>query len=187
MTSRLVTAALVLLAGSLPAGADEFTDTLESALSAYRDGDVDGARQDVEYAGKLLVAMKSESLAKFLPEAPPGWTRGEGDPSEGAGFMGMLGGGTSASATYTRGGEEMSLSLVANSPMVSGMAAMVSGIGALGGGKPMRIQRTEFSQNDQSLQGVVNGKVLVNVDGNAAVEDKRALLEAIDFKALGEF
>ena len=187
MIRALTIISLLGAAAAGPVAADEFTDTLESALSAYRGGDVDGAREDLDYASKLLTSMKSESLAKFLPDALPGWTRGEGDAAGAAGFMGMLGGGTTASATYTRAGEELTITMVANSPMINGMAAMITGIGSLGGGKPMRIQRTEFSQNDDGLQGIVDGKVMINVDGNASLEDKKAYLEAMDFKALGDF
>ena len=66
-----------LTALAAAAAADEFTDTLEGALEAYRSGDISAAQQDLEYAGKLLTAMKSESLAKFLPAAPAGWKREE--------------------------------------------------------------------------------------------------------------
>ena len=81
----------------------------------------------------------------------------------------------------------MTITLVANSPMVSGIAAMIGGMAAMGGGKPMRIQRTEFANNDGELQGVVNGKVMISVSGDATVEDKTAYLEAMDFKGLAEF
>jgi hypothetical protein len=184
----LVPAALALALFAGAAAADEFTDTLESALSAYRDGDVAAAQQDLDYAGKLLLAMKSESLATFLPAAPAGWTRGENpDAAEAGGFMGMFGGGTAASATYTGDGQEMTMTLIADSPMISGMAGMLSGLSAMGGGKPIRVQRTEFALNEQDLQGVVGGKVMVSVGGNAAIEDKTALIDAMDLKALAAF
>ena len=177
---------LSLLAAA--AAADEFTDTLEAALEAYRAGDVSAAQQDLEYAGKLLTAMKSDSLGKFLPPAPAGWTREEAaDGGEAAGMMGMFGGGTVASATYRRSEETMELSLIANSPMITGMAGMLSGIAAMGGGKPMRIQRNEFALNEQDLQGVVGGKVMVSVGGDASVEDKTALVESMDLGALADF
>jgi hypothetical protein len=183
---RLLAAAAIGLA-ALPAVADEFTDTLDSALQAYNDGDVDGARKDLEYATKLLAAMKAETLAKFLPEALPGWTKAEGDEAETGGMMAMLGGGTSASATYTKGSEELTITLVANSPMVTGIASMMGGVAAMGNSKPMRIQRTEFVENDEELQGVVDGKVLITVAGGAPVEDKTAYLEKMDFKAIADF
>ena len=175
---------------ALPAAADEFTDTLESALEAYREGDVSGAREDLDYAGQ------APGLAEVggAGEVPAGGAAGL-DARGGVGrrtrrrggFMGMLGGGTSAAATYTKGAEALTITLVADSPMVSGLGAMISGMAGIAGGKPLRIQRTEFTDQDGSLQGVVNKRVMVSVSGEASVEDKTAFLEAMDFKALGEF
>ena len=102
--------------------------------------------------------------------------------------MAMIGGGTTTGATYKKAdGTEMTITLVANSPMVSGIAAMIGGMASMGGGKPMRIERTEFANNDGELQGVVDGKVMITVAGDATVEDKTAYLEAMDFKGLAEF
>lgn len=187
--TRLLPLAAALALASLPAAADEFTDTLEGALKAYNEGDVSGARQDLDYAGKLLDTMKSEALGKFLPAALPGWTReasAEDDAAAG-GFMGMLGGGTTASATYKKDAQDLTITLVADSPMVNGLGAMITGMAGLGGGKPVRIQRVQFAQNDDGLQGVVNDRVMITVDGSASLEDKTAYLEAMDFKALGSF
>jgi len=186
--NSLLPLACALTVFAAPAVADEFTDTVEGALEAYKAGDVSAAQQDLEYAGKLLAAMKSESLAKFLPAAPAGWTREDAaDGADASGVMGMFGGGTAASATYRRGEEEMTLNLIANSPMVTGMAGMLSGIAAVAGGKPMRIQRNEFALNDTDLQGVVEGKVMVSVGGNASVEDKTALVDSMDLGRLADF
>jgi len=182
--------AVVVAAGiaAVPAVADEFTDTLESAIKAYGDGDVAGAQQDVEYAGKLLTAMKAESLSKFLPPALAGWTREDQNADDAGGMMAMIGGGTTAGASYKKpDGTELTITLVANSPMVNGLAAMIGGMATVGGGKPIRIQRTEFANSDGEMQGVVNGKVMISVSGDATVEDKTAYLEAMDFKGLAEF
>lgn len=185
---RLAPTVFALAMAALPASADEFTDTLDSALRAYEEGDISGARADLDYAGKLLQAMKSDTLAKFLPEAPAGWTKEAADNDEAAGFMGMLGGGTTAAATYRKGSEDFTITLVADSPMVSGIGAMITGMaGMAGGGKPIRIQRTEFTSTDDGLQGVVNNKVMVSVTGNADIDAKTAALETMDFKAIGEF
>lgn len=186
--SRSFPAALAVLLAASPATADEFTDTVESALSSYAKGDIDAARQDLDYAAKLLTARKSEALSKFLPAPLAGWTRSESDDAaEASGFMGMLGGGTTTSATYTKDGRQVTITLIADSPMVSGMAAMIGGIASMGGGKPMRIQRTEFSDNDGDLQGVVGGKTMVTVGGDATLDEKKAYVEAMDLEALGGF
>jgi hypothetical protein len=101
--------------------------------------------------------------------------------------MAMFGGGNVASATYTREAESFSITLVANSPMVGGLGAMLTGMSSLAGGKPMRIQRTEFVMNEGELQGVVDGEVLVSVSGDAPLEAKTAHLETMDFEALADF
>lgn len=171
-----------------PAAADEVTDTIESALEAYRDGNVTAAREDIDYAAKLLAAMRAESLAKLLPPALPGWTRADADDEESGGMMAMLGGGTAAAATYAKDdGTEIEINLMASSPMVSGIAAMVRSMGAMGGSKPMRIQRTEFIESDGDLQGVVDGKVMISVAGDATTDEKKAYLETMDFDALAAF
>ena len=187
---RLLTAALVAALAAAPAGADEFTDVIQDALDAYADGDVKVATEELEYAMQLLGGMKAESLARFLPDAQPGWTREDATEAdaEGAGMaMAMFGGGTTAAATYRRGDEEMTITLVADSAMVTGIGAMLTGMAGIGGGKPIRIQRTQFAMNEGELQGVVDGEVLVSVSGNASVEDKTAHLEAMDFGALADF
>ncbi len=186
--SRLFPAVIALIIATSPAArADEFTDVVEGALEAYRAGDITIAQEELDYAMTLLREMKSSSLANYLPEAPAGWTREDSEAQSGGFGMAMLGGGTTAAATYRRGGEEATITLVANSPMVAGMGAMISGMGAISGGRPLRIQRVQFANNDGEMQGVIDNRVLVTVGGSASVEDKTALLEAMDFRALGAF
>ena len=179
-------ALLPFLALAPQASADEFTDVIAGALEAYEEGDITVAREELDYAMKLLTDLKAQSLAGFLPEALPGWTRSD-DDVEGGMAMAMFGGGTTAAATYSDGSQEMTITLMANSPMISGVAAMITGMAAMGGGKPIRIQRTQFGVNDDEMQGVVDGDVLVSVGGDASVEDKTAYLETMDLKALGDF
>ena len=79
----------------------------ERARGLSRRATSSGAREDLDYAGKLLTAMKSEALAKFLPAALPGWTREEAaaeDAAAAGGFMGMLGGGTTRGGHLYQGG-----------------------------------------------------------------------------------
>jgi hypothetical protein len=180
-----IAAAAAALAFAQPALADEFEEVVEAALEAYRAGDPSAAREDLEYALRLLGEQEAQTLAGFLPEPLAGWAR----EVEEAGSvpMAMLGGGTSAAATYRRDGAEFTLTLIANSPMVSGMAAMFSGMASMGGGRSLRIQRQTFSVSDGDVQGVVGGKVLVQAEGRAPVEDIQAHIEAMDLGALAAF
>jgi hypothetical protein len=184
--ARAAAALLVAAAVAVPVAADEFTDVVEEALRAYRAGDVDAAREELDYAVKLLSEAKAASLSGFLPDAP-GWTK-EAAEGAGAGFaMAMLGGGSAAAATYRRGAEEFTLTLVANSPMVGGIAAMVGGMSSLAGAETRRIQRTQFAVGDGQLQGVVDGRVLVTAAGAAPVDAMVSVIELIDFRALAAF
>lgn len=175
------------LGAAAPAAADEFEEVIESALEAYRDGDVTVAREELDYAIKLLSEMKAAGLVEFLPAPLEGWSREIGDASGAAMGFAMLGGGTTAEATYVRGGEEFTISLVANSPMVSGIAAMISGMGTMGAGRTTRIQRQQFTVQDGEIQGVVGGSVLVQASGSAPVEAMQAHIETMDLRALAEF
>ncbi|TPE52920.1 hypothetical protein [Amaricoccus solimangrovi] len=185
--SRLALVPMLLLCAALPVRADEFTDTLESALKAYREGDVKAADEDLSYATKLLGSQKAEALAKFLPPAPAGWTREDQAPEDEGVGMAMLGGGTTVSASYANGGAEAQITLLADSPMVTSLGAMMGGLAQLTGAKPMRIKRVEFSETDGELRGLVNNRVLVSVSGDASAEEKKTLLEAMDFEGLGDY
>lgn len=180
----------VLVLSALVPGAvaaDEVTDVLEGALAAYRAGDVEGARQDLDYAGRLLTEMKAAGLADFLPAAD-GWTRESADPQGPPGMaMAMFGGGASAAATYRRGDAAFTLTLVANAPMVSGIAAMMSGVTSLAGSQSRRIQRTDFAVEGDGLQGVIDGKVLVSASGTATIDDMAAVIGQMDFAALAAY
>lgn len=185
---RCASAALALCLAVTPAAADEFTDVVEGALEAYRDGDRELAREELDFAMKLLGEMKAAGLVEFLPPPLPGWTRQiEDAATAGAAGFAMMGGGSAASASYLRGTEEFSISIMADSPVVSGMAAMLSGMSSLGGGRTVRIQRVQFTVSDGEMQGVVGGRTLVQVSGSAATEDKEAHLEAMDLRGLADF
>jgi hypothetical protein len=179
-------AAMVALALAQPTSADEFEAVLDSALEAYRAGEVSEAREDLQYALTMLGELEAKTLARHLPEPLEGWTRQVTD-AQGGMPMAMLGGGTTAAATYRRGGEDFELTLIANSPMVSGMAAMFSYMASVGSGRSVRIQRQTFAISDDEIQGVVGGSVLVQASGRAPVEVMQAHLEAMDLRALGEF
>ncbi|MFQ5567543.1 MAG: hypothetical protein ACE5EU_14415, partial [Paracoccaceae bacterium] len=113
---RAPLAALAIAALSLPAQADEIEDSLQMALEAYQAGDINAAKEEIDYAAQLIAQMKAAGLSGFLPEALPGWTRAEAD--QGGGAMMGFGGGMMASATYSRGGDMIEIQLMADNQMV---------------------------------------------------------------------
>lgn len=177
--------AVALAAAPALSRADEFTETVEGALEAYRAGDPDAAREDLDYAVKLLTEAKAAGLAAFLPEPAAGWTREEGEDATAA--MAMFGGGVSASAVYRRGEEEFTLTLMANSPMVSSIAAMVGGMASIAGTESRRIERETFAVSDGQVQGVIDDRVLITTEGGAPVEAMFETIGRLDFKGLKDF
>lgn len=101
--------------------------------------------------------------------------------------MAMLGGGTTVSASYVNGGSEAKVTLLADSPMVGTLGAMLGGLASVTGSKPLRIQRVEFSEVDGEMRGLVNNRVMVTVGGSATPEDKRKLIEAMDLGGLADY
>lgn len=176
-------AALAMLMAPTLAQADDVTDTLESALKAYEEGDITYALEELEYAKQLLQAMKTADLAKFLPDAPDGWTR-EVSTEMNAGLA-MLGGGAGAEATYTNGSDEFTITIMANNPMVGALSGMLSNA-ALMGMKLERVGRMKYINQDGELSGIVDGRILIQADG-ADVDVMIPVLETIDARALEDF
>ncbi|KMK65674.1 hypothetical protein [Puniceibacterium sp. IMCC21224] len=165
--------------------ADEVTDALQSALSAYEDGDVQYAIEELDFARNKLLALKTDALGGYLPAAPEGWTR-EDDEDMNAGLA-MMGGGVGAQATYTdaTASSTYTITMMADNPMVAGMSAMVANAAAMG----MTVERIgsqRFAIQDGQIMGLVGNRILVQAEG----ADKAAMLEAlgtIDYTALANF
>lgn len=183
MSFRLTFAA-ALIALAPAACADEVSDTIEAALEAYRNGELQVAIEELAYASQLMQEMKTQSLSAFLPEPPRGWDR-EIDTEMAAG-MAIMGGGVGAEATYSRGSESFTITMMADNPMVQGFAGMLGNIGMLAGIKRVRIGGQRFADQDGELVGLIGNRVLVQARG-ADQSVMVPLLETIDFDALESF
>lgn len=174
--------ALLLILAPAGAFADEVEDSLNAALDAYRDGDVTFALEELDFARARLLAAKADALGAFLPAAPDGWSQ-DLDEDISAG-MAMMGGGSGAAATYypEGGGAGVTITLMADSPMVSGMAVMVTNAAAMGA-TIERVGRQTFAMQDDQMIALVANRVLVQAEGGDK-DAKLALLEQIDFRAL---
>ncbi len=113
---RILAAAAAVLVAAQPLMADEISDTLQSALDAYEEGDAQYALEELDYARQLLLALKTDALVEFLPAAPDGWTR-EVNTEMNTGLA-MMGGGTGAEATYEGDGQRVTITIMADNPMV---------------------------------------------------------------------
>ncbi|MFY0692055.1 MAG: hypothetical protein JXR14_09075 [Paracoccaceae bacterium] len=185
MKTIVFSAVLSLALSALPAAADEVTEAISGAMTAYEEGDIAYATDELKFALQLLNEMKSETLVGFLPEALEGWTR-ELDEDMGAG-MAMMGGGTGAAASYSNGAEEFRITLMADSPMVASMGSMLGNAAMMGaGGKMVRVGREKFFSQDDQLMALIGNRVLVQAEGDDP-DAMIAHLEAMDFRKLGNF
>ncbi len=167
-----------------PAAADDFTDALGTALDAYEAGDIQHARDELGFAMQILNDMSATSFSAFLPEPLPGWTREMGDTASGVAAA-MFGGGTMAQADYVSGADGFSIMLIADSPIIASMGAMIANP-AMMQGRPLRVGRERFVEKDGQIMGLIANRVLVQAEG----DDRAAMiahLETMDFAGLGRF
>lgn len=181
---RLTLAALAIAATVSAARADEITDTLQSAMDAYSSGDVQYALEEIAYAQQLLKELKAGALVELLPAAPDGWTR---TIDEDQNIAAMMGGGTGAAAIYTDGTDTVNVSVIMDSPMIAAMAGIFSNAAIMSTqGKLVRVGREKFLEQDRELTGLIDSRIMIRADG-AATEVMVPILEAFDFRALGQF
>ncbi len=168
---------------AMPGYADEVSDTLKSAITAYEDGDIQYALEELEFAKQKLLEMKTYSLGAFLPQAPDGWSFEKNSEMNTA--LGMMGGGVGAEGTYlSADGQEVKITLMADNPLVASMGAMIANAAAMGM-KVERINRQRFAIQDEQMMSLVANRILVQTEGD--LDTARTVLEKMDFKAMALF
>jgi len=185
MMRAIVIAAV--LAGTVPASADEVEDSLEAALEAYRAGDIAGAKEEVDFAAQLIAQQKAAGLAAFLPDALDGWEKSETDT--GGAAAAMFGGGSMASATYSGESGRVEIQLMADNQIVASMGAMLGNpamMGQMGTVKRKGRQKYVVTREGE-VQALVDNRILVQVSGSADAAAKEAYFDAIDLKGLAAF
>ncbi|WP_425097590.1 hypothetical protein [Tropicibacter sp. S64] len=178
-----IIALIAALGAASPLYADEVTDTLQSAIKAYEDGDIQYALDEIDFARQTLMQMKTDSLGAFLPPAPDGWTV-EVNSEMNTGLA-MMGGGVGAEANYSGpDGKSVKLTMMADNPMVASMSAMVTNAAAMGM-KVERIGRQRFAAQDSQIMGLIGNRVLIQAEGD--LDAARMLLEQVDYDGLASF
>lgn len=180
----IVAAALACGLASGPVQADDFEETIEAALEAYRAGDIKAAKEEIDFASQLLGQMKADGLSAFLPPALEGWTRELGDTQS----MAALGGGQMASATYEKNGESIEIQFMAGNQMVTAMGAMFSNPAVMGTmGKVKRINRHKVVITPQDEINTLVNQVMVQISGSAGIDAKEAYFGELDIPGLNAF
>jgi len=187
---RLCCRIAVLLFGIVTvsgARADDVTDQINEALKAYQNHDTQTAIAALDAASNLMRQSRADGLKKLLPPPPPGWTADAAEST--AVSVAMLGGGVTASRVYHNSVQRVEVQLVADSPMLQTVAALIaSPLGAIGGMKTVVIggRRMSYTENDHSYMTLVADKVIVRVEGNADTPDVtlKSFIGVIDFGAI---
>ncbi len=176
---------------SHPLYADDVTDSIDEALDAYKEGEYTDAVDSLNYASQLIQQKKSENLTMFLPEPLEGWTSKKSKSS--AAGASMFGGGITATRQYIKGKNNITIEIVADSPVIQSMMMMFSNpmYATSDGGKLEKIKRQKAivkfdpDANRGDIKIVVANRFLVTVKGNrTTVEDLKAYAKAIDYKKM---
>lgn len=111
----LALAAALSLSGAVLA--DDVTDQLESAKKAYESGELRTAVETLNFAIAKIQEQMTAGLLKLLPEPLAGWQADTGE-SQSGGMAAMITGTTLSRRYFREDGAEVTLSLMADSPMM---------------------------------------------------------------------
>ncbi len=177
--SILAATILASLGIQASAWADDFTDQLDRARSAYGNHDLRGAQKSLDNAENLLRQQRLTQWKAVLPDALDGW---KAEDIEGtAAAMAMLGGGVSISRRYRKDSSSVTIELIADSPIVTSVAGMFKMFAAMGAETFMvGNQNAVYRKDDHSVTAIVADKALVTVKGqNASEDDLKAYFKSI--------
>ncbi|MDO6748557.1 hypothetical protein [Gilvimarinus sp. 1_MG-2023] len=171
------------------AQADEITDAVDEALTAYKDGQLSEAVSQLDYAAGLIRQQKAEAILAVYPDPLSGWSADEPESQSSGGMM--MGGGITASRTYRQGDNRINIDLVTDSPMLQSMMAMFNNpsLITMGGGKLIKIQGHKAIFNNQNedseIMLIVNGNAMFTLKARGASDDDlKAYGEALNLEAL---
>jgi hypothetical protein len=173
--------------------ADDVSDTIGEALKSYESGEFSDAVEDLNYALELIKQKKSEGLQDYLPEPLAGWNAKEAT-SQTAGAA-MFGGGLSAERKYTKDKSYVTISIMADSPVLQGMMGLFTNpmFATSDGGKLERINRqkaiVKYNKEAQSgdIKIVVAKRFMVTIEGRkVSREDLVAYAKGINYKKMSK-
>ncbi|MDM3871128.1 hypothetical protein QSV34_07125 [Porticoccus sp. W117] len=189
MKTTLPLIAALLLAS--PAFADKVTEQIELGIEAYNDKDYQAAIDELQYAISQIQSKLDKDNAQLLPEPLEGWKAEDVEHNNAA--MAMMGGGTHMSKRYRKGRESVEISISANSPMVTGLGAMINNPMLLRSdpnAEPFRYQRNKGikrkERNSVEITLMLAGQILLQVKGQNLSDEAvlEEFLAAMDLKAI---
>jgi hypothetical protein len=181
----LLSAAAAAMLAAAPARADDIANAMTEAQRAYQGGQIQAAQTALQEALQLLSQRAAAGLAAALPAALPGWTAEE-PQSSAAGVAGLFGG-SSASRTYRNAQDQsVEIQVMSDNPMIAQLGPILANpmlAGAMG--RLVRIgEQRAIQGSDGNIQMLVDNRILVQVQGDAAPDAKLAYARAINVARL---
>jgi hypothetical protein len=189
-----ILALTILLGLSVQAGADEVTDQLASAKTAYDSGQLRSAVEALNFASAKIQEQITASLLTLLPEPLAGW---QADPpqAQSGGIAAMVTGTTLSRRYVGADGAEVTLNLMADSPMMP-MLTMAMSMPAMMQGNPnMKVYSFKGNRGtiehaadseDHEITLMVGNRLLIQSKGTKIKDSKpiEQYLEALDLEAI---
>ncbi|MDD5393106.1 MAG: hypothetical protein PHE17_08825 [Thiothrix sp.] len=177
------------LALSASAWADDASDAIDKAAALYKEGKTQQAIAQLELATQFIRQQRAEAMQQVLPEPLDGWAAEEATSSS-AGSA-MLGGGSTIKRTYSKDDKNLSIEIMADSPMMQSMMAIFTNpmFGAAAqGGKVQMINGQQAILKDNGLMMVVDNTFMIQINAEKGMDaDLIAYANAIDLKKLSNF
>ena len=187
----------VLAAGlclTTTAHADEVTDQMEIARKAYESGELKTAIETLNFTVTKIQEQMTANLVKLLPEPLPGWTADA--PESQAGGMAAMITGTTLSRRYQReDGAEITLNLMADSPLMPMLTMAMSMPLVMQNNQDMKtysfkgyrgtLEHAADSQNYE-ITFMVGSRLIVQGQGSQLTDSQpiEAYFEKLDLEAI---
>ena len=179
------------------ASADQVTQEMDRAKTAYLQGKLNDAKLSLDLASQLVSQQKAKLLNSILPPPFLGWTA-EDKPAvsdqatvSGAatGAASMLGGITAA-RSYKKDGKFCAVTVAGDSPILA-VVSMFLANPSLAQASGARLQRIGSQRavitGDGEVQVMSANNFLVTVTGDCSEADKIAYAGAVDYPRLAAF
>lgn len=198
MTSKKHLLVALSAALCLPASlsADEVTEQLETAQKAYESGELRSAVEALNFAVAKIQEQITERLLTLLPEPLDGW-QADASESQSGGVAAMITG-TSLSRRYFRtDGAEVTLNLMADSPMLPMLTMALSMPFVMQANEGMKTYmfkghrgtiEHKAGTDEFEISLLIGNRLLVQGNGRGIPDEKpvEAYLEALDLEAVEE-
>jgi hypothetical protein len=193
-TQRIVLSLAVALTLSGPALGDEVTEQMDAARKAYESGELRSAVDTLNFTVAKIQEKITAGLLLLLPEPLPGW---QADPaqSESAGLATMITGTTLSRRYYRDDGADVTLRLMADSPMLGMLSMFLSSpfmMQADPNSKPFALKgqrgvlKHTPGSNEYEITLMVGNRILIQGESRGVADEKtlQHYLEALDLSAV---